>query len=123
MLKYLSGDATTEGGVTKTSLGTITMPANSKALVGAWAYVAAVLTTLEPASGILEMESPDINLQPCQIPLNPCGAVTSGGVQQEIKVWPMTVALKGGERITGYLTLDMALTGNPKARFGLVVEV
>lgn len=125
MIKYLVGSATTEGGVTKTSLGEIQLPAGSKALLGVWCYAngGAGVTTLENISGICELESSDINLQPCQFPIEQQTVLTSGVGAQASKVWPLNAKVQGGERINGYLTLDIAQTVAGKARFGLVVEV
>jgi hypothetical protein len=124
MLKYLTGEATTEGGTTKTSLGTIVLPSNAKRLVGAWCYAngGAGITTLENISGICELESPDVNLQPCQFPIEQQTVLTSGVGASATKVWPMNAAVPGNARVTGYLTLDLAQTVDGKARFGLVVE-
>ena len=125
MLKYLASDLTAHGDTTKTLIDTIVLPANSKAILGVWAYVegGAAMTTAEPISGILELESPDKNLQPCQIPLDITNVLTSGSVTRNVKVWPLNAAVGGSNRISGYITLDLAQTGAQKARFGLVVDV
>jgi hypothetical protein len=125
MIKYIAGASTAAGDTVKTSLGTITLPANSKQLLGAWGYAIGGpgLTTLENVSGIIELESPDINIQPCQFPIEQAGMLTGGGVSLQNKVWPMNARVAGGERITGYVTMDMAQTVANTARFGLVVEV
>lgn len=125
MLKYLVGAATASGDTTKTSLGTITLPAGSKRIEGVWAYASggAGLTTLENVSGIVELESPDVNIQPCQIPLEGEIIVGTGVACVPTKVWPMNAVVHGTERITGYVTMDNALAINPDCRFGLVAEV
>jgi hypothetical protein len=68
MLKYLVSAKTAQGGLTKTLIDTITLPANTKAIVGMWAHAngGAGMTTLVNQTGIFELESPDINVQPCQ---------------------------------------------------------
>ena len=125
MLKYLAGAATASGDTVKTSLGTITLPAGAKQIVGAWVagHGGAGMTTLENVSGILELESPDVNLQPCQIPLDTIAIVGTGMAAVPVKVWPMNVGVTTGVRVTGYVTMDQALAINPSVRFGLVVEV
>jgi len=125
MIKYLAGAATASGDTVKTSLGTITLPAGATKIIGAWcmAHGGAGDTTLENVSGILELESPDVNLQPCQIPLEPLAILTSGMASIPNKVWPMNVPVTTGVRVTGYVTMDQALAINPSVRFGLVVEV
>jgi len=123
MIKYLASAVTTEGGVTKTLIDTLTLPSGTKRIVGAWAYLGVIDTTAETASGIVELESVDTSIQPCQIPLSPGGNLTGGARQQDIKIFPLDCPTSGGSRVSGYLTLDMALTANPKARYGLVIEV
>ena len=125
MRKYLVSDKATEGGVTKTEIDTITLPAKTQMIVGAWCYAVggAGITTLENVSGFCELESPDVNIQPCQFPIEQQTVLTSGVGAQQTKVWPMNAVVKGSERITGYITLDIAQTANNSVRFGLVVEV
>jgi hypothetical protein len=125
MFKYLVGASTAAGDTTKTSLGTITLPSNSKQILGAWGYAVGGpgATTLENITGIVELESPDVNLQPCQFPLEQVGMLTGGSFNLATKVWPMNAVVHGGERINGYVTMDMAQTVANTARFGLVVEV
>lgn len=125
MLKYLAGAATASGDTVKTSLGTLTLPSGAKQIVGAWVagHGGAGMTTLENVSGILELESPDVNLQPCQIPLDTIAIVGTGMAAVPVKVWPMNVPVTTGVRVTGYVTMDQALAINPSVRFGLVVEV
>jgi len=125
MLKYLVSAATATGDTTKTLVETLQLPAGSKRIVGTWAHAlaGAGLTTLENVTGILELESPDVNLQPCQIPLEPVAVLTGGTPASQIHVWPMDVPVGGGERISGYITMDMAQTVAGKARFGLVIEI
>ena len=125
MLKYLASAATAAGDTTKTLIATIQLPAGSKALLGVWVYAngGPGETTLENRTGILELESPDVNLQPCQVPLEQTTMLTGGANSVATKVWPLSVGVKGGERISGYLTMDMAITVENLARFGLVVEV
>lgn len=124
MLKYLVGASTAAGDTTKTSLGTITLPAGSKQIVGVWGYAVGGpgITTLENVTGIIELESQDINIVPCQIPLDPVAVLTSGVGTFTPKVWPMNIPVKGGERVQGYVTMDMAQTVANTCRFGLVVE-
>jgi len=125
MLKYLVSASVAHGDTVKTSLGTITLPAGSKAVVGAWAYAQGGpgLTTLENLTGIVELESPDINIQPCQLPLEPVMALTGGTPASQIHTWPLNWGVHGSERITAYVTMDMAQTVAGTCRWGLVVEV
>jgi hypothetical protein len=125
MLKYLVSSSVAAGDTVKTTLGTITVPAGAKAIVGLWAYAMGGpgFTTLENLTGIVELESPDVNLQPCQIPLEPAGMLTGGAISSQTKVWPMNVPVHGSERITAYVTMDMAQTVANTCRWGLVIDV
>lgn len=125
MIKYLISALTATGNTTKTSIDTITLPANCKQVLGAYSYAmaAATLTSGESPTGILELESVDINIQPCQLPLPESTILTSGAISRQHQVWPLNWPVKGGERIQGSITMDMAQTGALKARFGLVVDV
>jgi hypothetical protein len=127
MLKYLVSDLTATGDATKTLIGTITLPASTKAIVGAWGYASAgaIYDDADSLSGILELESPDCNIAPCQLPLEQMTSVgTAVGITaQQTKVWPLNVPAKGAARISGYMTMDMAITAALKGRFGLVIDV
>lgn len=125
MIKYLASAATAHGDTVKTLIETIQLPAGARALLGVWCHALAGpgITTLENVTGICELESPDINIQPCQVPLEPVAVLTGGTPASQIHVYPLNAAVKGGERISGYVTMDMAQTVAGKARFGLVVDV
>jgi hypothetical protein len=125
MLKYLVSAKTATGDTVKTLIDTITLPAGAKGVLGVWseAFCGAGMTTLENISGILELESPDINIQPCQVPLTPVVVLTSGVGTPKIQTWALNWAVKGGERISGYITMDLAQTIALTGRFGLIVDV
>ena len=117
--------ATATGDTTKTAIDTITVPQNVRRIIGVWCYGIAGpgMTTLENITGFFELESPDLNMQPLQLPLDCVGVLTSGAVAFNPRVWPVDIPVSGGAKITGYVTMDMALTVALKARFGLVYEV
>jgi len=124
MIKAQVSALTSTGDTTKTLIDTITVPKNAKAIVGIWAYAAAAgaMTTAEAISGILELESPDVNIQPLQLPLDIVSALTSGAIAFSPRIFPANIVVNGGERISGYLTMDMAQTGALKGRFGFIYE-
>ncbi len=124
MIKAQVSAKTATGDTTKTLIDTITVPKNAKVIVGIWAYAngGAGMTTLENQSGILELESPDINIQPLQLPLDVITVLTSGATSFSPRVFPANIPVNGGERISGYVTMDMALTVATTARFGLIYE-
>jgi len=109
---------------TKTSIDTLQVPQGVKRIIGAWCYAVggAGTTTLENISGICELESPDVALQPLQMPIDAVVVLTSGTAALNPRIFPLNIPVGGGEKITGYLTLDLAQTIAHKARFGLVYE-
>lgn len=107
---------------TKKLIDTITVPAKMKRIKGIWCYAVAgdTLTTGEAVTGILELESPDININPMQLPLDIVDILTSGAVGFSPRILPVDIPVQGNERIAGYVTMDMAQTGALKARFGFI---
>jgi len=122
MLKAQVSPATATGDTVKTSIGTITVPKTVKRIVGIWGYAVggAGLTTLENISGILELESPDLNLAPLQLPLDCIAGVTAGVAAFNPRIFGCNIPVGGGEEITGYMTMDMALTIGSLGRWGLL---
>ena len=120
----IASDATAAGDTTKTIVDTITLPLNTKRIIGVWGYSegGAGETTLENRSGLLEFESPDIPIQPLQLPLDIVVVLTSGTAAFSPRVWPVDIPVNGQARISGYVTMDMAITVANKARFGVIVE-
>ena len=117
--------ATATGDTVKTKIDDLVVPQTAQRIVGIWAYAVggAGSTTLENVTGILELESPDVNLQPLQLPLDCVVVLTSGSVAFQPRVWPVNIPVSGGAKITGYMTMDMSLTVAYKGRFGLIYEM
>jgi hypothetical protein len=114
--------ATATGDTVKTLIDTLTVPATAKKIIGVWSYAvgAATLTSGEAVPGIIELESDDIALVPFQLPLECVVILTSGTTAFSPRVWNVSVPVNGGEKIRGYITMDMAQTGALKGRFGLI---
>lgn len=124
MLKYLATDSTALAGVTKTLVGTITLPEGTKQIVSVAAYAGGPgMTTLESASGIAEFESDDIAINPCQIPLAVNQVVTSGAIVYDPKFYPVGYQGGGKTRIKCSITLDTAQTIAETGRCFICVEV
>jgi hypothetical protein len=119
-----SSALTAAGDTTKTLIDTIQVPQTATAIVGVWGHALGGpgSTTLENFTGIIELESPDIALQPMQFPLDCVVVLTSGSVAISPRVWPVNIPVHGGERISGYVTMDMAITVANKARFGFIYQ-
>lgn len=126
MYKAQVSALTATGDTTKTIIDTITTPLGARSIVGVWcqAVAAATLTSGEAPTGILELESSDLNLQPMQLPLDVVQILTSGAVAFSPRVWNVNIPLSSGQaRISGYVTMDMAQTGGLKARFGFIYDM
>lgn len=110
------------GDTTKTTLGSLTVPKLAKKIVGIWAYATGGpgVTTLENVSGIVELESPDIALQPLQLPLDVVTVLTSGSAAYSPRIWNVDITVNGGEVITCYVTMDMLITVVNTCRWGLI---
>jgi len=119
-----SSEAVASGDTTETSLGTITLSAKAKRIIGVWVYAsaAAAMTTAESLSGVLRLDSPDFSIAPFKIPCAMVNVLTSGAIGYEPRILPVNIPCSGNGRVTGYITKDMAETGAVKARFGLVYE-
>lgn len=122
MFHAASSAVVAAGDTTKTTLGTLTIPKTVKAIVGFWAYAVGGpgVTTLENVSGIVELESPDINLAPMQLPLDCVTVLTSGSAAFSPRVWSCNIPVQGGEEITAYVTMDMAQTVANTCRWGFI---
>lgn len=110
------------GDTVKTTLGALTIPKTVKAIVGIWAYATGGPgnTTLENVAGIIELESPDLNLAPMQLPLDCLTVLTSGVGAFSPRVWSVNIPVQGGEEITCYVTMDSAQTIANTCRWGLI---
>lgn len=115
---------TATGDTTKTAIGDLTVPKGAKRIkgIGGYAVAAATITTGEQASGILELESPDLALNPMQLPLDIVGVLTSGAFSLKPTIYPVDIPVGGLEKITGSMTMDVAQTGAFKGRWFLVTE-
>lgn len=125
MIKYLTSALVATGDTVKTEIETLVLPASTKAILGVWSYAdaGASVTIAEPVTGILELESEDLPISPCKVPLEQVVLLTSGMTSVPSHVWPLNAGgALGGARIKGSITMDMAMTSAFKARFGLVLD-
>lgn len=124
MRHFMASPATPLGGVAKTSMGTISVPKSAKRITGIWGYAlgGAGHTTLENVSGILTIESDDLSVKPCQIPIDVLAIVGTGVAILKPTVWPHSIGGVGNTDLTGYITLDLAQSITGKGRWGLIYE-
>ena len=116
--------AVPSGDTTKTTIATITTPADAKRIVAITQNHAggATVTTAETISGMLELESEDMGITPLQIPFAQVACLVSPALAQ-IPPFPVDIPLPKQVRILGSVTMDMAQTGAITSRFGLVYDV
>ena len=106
------------------NMGEIKTSARCKRIVGIWATVigGALLTTAEAVTGILRVDSPDVTVAPMKLPLDQVNVLTSGTAALPAHIIPVDIECKGQATFTGYITLDDVITGDLKARWGLMYE-
>lgn len=116
--------ATLTGDTTETTLGTITVSAKARRIVGIWCYAlaGAALSTAEAVSGIFRLDSKDLDLGPSKWPLDVVTVLTSGAVGFSPRIFPVDIPVLGKEVVEILVTMDMAQTGALKARGGLIYE-
>jgi len=108
----------------ETLIGTITLTAKAKTIIGLWAVAigGATMTTGQPVSGLFRLDSPDINLAPCKFPLDWLTVLTSGAVGMNPSIIRVNIPARGLANISCYITLDLTNTGPLKGRVGLLVD-
>jgi hypothetical protein len=114
------------GDTVRTTLGSITLPANAKRIVGVWAYgcAGAAITTAEAVSGIVEFEFSGLPNAPpnLDLPLDIIQVLTSGAVAFSPRVWEVDYSPAANVVITCFVTMDMAQTGALTCRYGIIYE-
>jgi hypothetical protein len=116
--------ASATGDTTETLMGTITLSAKAKKIIGIWATAigGATLTTGEAATGIFRLQSDSVDLSPSKWPLDNVSMLTGGSAQLPTHVIPVDIPVVGMAQINCYITMDQAQTGGLKGRVGLVYE-
>ncbi len=111
------------GDTVRTTLGSITVPTNIKKIVGIWCYAVGGPggTTLENLTGIFDLHSPSLSLEPLQLPLEGIVGVIEGASSTfSVRVWPVNIDNVANAVVTCYVTLDMAQTVAGTCRWGLI---
>ena len=125
MSQHWQASAATARGATgiKTLIGNIVIPKSATKITGVWSQIlgGALLTTAEAVSGILEVESPDLN-GPLQFPTDQQNMLTGGSAQLPTHIIPTNIPVAGGATVSGYITMDDTVTGAVLCRWGLVTE-
>ncbi|GAI35007.1 unnamed protein product, partial [marine sediment metagenome] len=65
-------DAKVDKVTTEVKIGTITLSAKAKKIIGVWATAigGAALTTAEAVTGVVRLDSPDFSIAPMRFPLD-----------------------------------------------------
>lgn len=108
----------------ETSMGTITLNAKAKRIIGVWATVLAgdTLTSTEAVAGIFRIAGDSLETAPLKFPLPQVSILTSGAVAVNTHIIPVNIPVRGLEVITGYITNDDASTGGLEGRVGIIYE-
>lgn len=116
--------ATASGDTAETSLGTVTLPANAKRVVGVGigSPSTASLTTLEAMTGYFKVVCSSIDVTPGKFPFTGPNIVGTGGCNCPFKIWPVDWSPAANAQITFYVCMDMAQTNNPTYRGFVVYE-
>lgn len=125
MLKSIVSASTATGDTVKTLIDTVTLPAQTKRIVGFGMTIlgGAGMTTLENVTGIVELESSDYpNFAPQQYLLDQVGLTGTGMAALSPRIYPMNIPCKGQEKISVYVTMDLTLAINPKARAMFILD-
>lgn len=110
------------GDTVRTSIGAITVPTNVSRITGVWCYALGGpgATTLENLTGIFDLVSTSLPLQPMQLPLEGIICLTSTSGVFSPRVWPVNIQGVAGAEIECFVTLDMAQTVAGTCRWGLI---
>lgn len=108
----------------ETSMGTIKLSQKARRIIGVWATALGsdTLTSTEAVSGIFRLQSGDVDLAPAKYPLDTATILTSGAVAIPTHIIPVSIPVRGGETIEGFITDDDASTGTLKGRVGVIYE-
>lgn len=117
-------DATSEGSTTETKVGTITLSAKAKRIIGVWATAIGgdTLTSTEAVTGIIRLDSADVSLAPFKFPLDQWSILTSGAAALPAHIIPCSIPVGGMNKIDAFVTIDDTTTGTLKVRVGLMYE-
>jgi len=117
-----SSAVTALGDTAKTLIGNIQVTQKAKRIIGIWGYCngGAGNTTLENRSGILSIESGDINISPMELPLDVTTMIATSTYSP--RVFPVDIPVSGGEVLSGYMTMDLAQTIANTGRWGIITE-
>lgn len=123
---YKTTDATATGDTVKTLMGNITVPADANRLVLICGYAsgAATMTSGEPITGIMTIESDEGGFPTQVIPLDVVDVLTSGAAAYPLSKWNCSIGVEGMRNgtIRCYITMDVAQTGGLKGRVTLMFE-
>ena len=124
-MKAAASAIVAHGDTVRTSIGSLTVPTNTKSIIGVWCYAMGGpgATTLENMTGIFDLHSDSLPLEPFQLPLEGYVTLTQGVATFSPRVWNCNIGGVAGAVVTCYVTLDMAQTVAGTCRWGLIYGV
>lgn len=116
--------ATASGDTVETSLGTVTLPANAKRIIGIGigSPGTATLTTLEAMTGFFRVTCSSIDVAPAKFPFTGPNIVGTGGTFAPFKIWPVDWQPAANAQLEFFVTMDLAQTANPTYRGFVIYE-
>jgi len=123
MWKQQCSGVVAAGDTAKTSLGTLTVPGNVSKIIGLYCHALGGPgnTTLENVTGMFELESPTDPLPITQFLLDPVAEALQG-VSVRSMPWPCDIAVREGQTIQGFISMDMAQTLANTCRYQVTYE-
>src|ERR1035437_4070812 len=108
----------------KTLIDTLVVPQGVSKIVGVWSsnMGGATMSTGQPITGIVELESQDVSLIPLQLPMDSASILTSGAQSLSPRIIPVSIPVTPGARIACYMTLDLTNSAALVGRVGVIYE-
>jgi len=110
---------------TETALGDVTVPLGAKKITGVYGIANVLTTTAELASGKYRFVSGTQGGTfsfPLQINQGPAGTLASPGFSNAPYILKVDIPCREQDKLSCYAVLDVAQTGNCRARVGFIFE-
>jgi len=124
-IEYVTSASVPTGDTVETTIETITLHAGVIRIISFWVMIlgGAGLTSLENVSGIFRLSSVDLADLQVVVPTEALAIVGTGIGIVTPRLWPLNRKVRSQYKMKGTITLDLALTINTTARWGMVLEL
>lgn len=114
---------TAAGDTTETSIGTITLPASARRVIGFGVNQGGPgITSAEGTAGMFRLACNSLDITPSKYPIDGGMQLTTGVYQQDIRVWPCSFSPVANAQFTFYVTMDEAQTAANTFRGFIIFE-